>query len=135
MKQPTSRLFSCLRCHRQTIICSYCDRGQLYCSQQCANTARRGSCRLAENRYQKTLRGKRKHALRQQRYRARLKKKVTDHGSHSPTPNVLLNPINNKTTEPAYCDLRCCFCKKPVSTWIRQGFLRHALTETIRAGP
>ena len=132
---PTSRLFCCISCHTQTVICSYCDRGQLYCSKQCANTARRASCRAAENRYQKNLRGKLKHALRQRRYRARLKKKVTDQGSRSLASNVLLDPVKTKAAEHSYCSLKCCFCKRSVSAWVRQGFLRHCVSKRARAGP
>jgi hypothetical protein len=38
-------------------------------------------CNEAKKRYQNTFKGKMKHALRQKRYRARLKEKVTDQGS------------------------------------------------------
>lgn len=130
------RLFNCLRCHKQAVICSRCDRGQIYCGKQCAQLARRRSCRLAEKRYQKTLQGRLKHALRQRRYRARLKKKVTDQGSSFVGINALLNPVKNQPTTTSYCnDSRCYFCKKPMSNWVRQGFLRHCVIKATRAGP
>jgi len=134
--KPIPRLFNCLRCHKQTVICSHCDRGQVYCGKRCADFARRLSCRLAEKRYQTTLRGRLKHALRQQRYRARLKKKVTDQGTPKTIPHVLLNPIKNQViTLPGNGRLQCYFCKKSVSNWFRQGFLRHCVIKTVRAGP
>lgn len=134
--KPTARLFHCVGCHKQTLICSHCDRGQLYCSQSCASRARRQSCRLAEKRYQQTHRGKVKHALRQRRYRARLTKKVTDQGSPALPQNVLLNSVKNQAITMQYCEhAQCCFCRRPVSSWVRQGFLRHGITNKARAGP
>jgi hypothetical protein len=40
-----ARLFNCARCHRQVVICSRCDRGNLYCGSQCAQSARGESVR------------------------------------------------------------------------------------------
>lgn len=125
----TPRLFYCMRCHAQTIVCSHCDRGQIYCGSECSVAARIQSCRSAEKRYQLTPVGKMRHALRQRRYRERLSKKVTDHGSDSPTHNGLLQTVKNKAkkTDMSHSDSsgRCCFCKKPVSSWFRSGFIRH----------
>lgn len=127
--EHTPRLFSCIRCHSQVVICSHCDRGQIYCGPQCSASARAQSCRAAEKRYQLTPGGKMKHALRQRRYRARLKEKVTDHSSHSPAQNALLQPVKNKAKEAVmshgYINRHCCFCQKTVSSWFRNGFLRH----------
>ena len=86
------RLFLCQRCRRQVLICSHCDRGQIYCSAQCAEISRREKHRRAEAHYQKTRRGALKHAARQQRYRKRQRqpqikpgqKKVTDQGPQQP---------------------------------------------------
>lgn len=125
----TPRLFSCIRCHSQATICSHCDRGNIYCSTACSREARAQSCRSAEKRYQHTPGGKMKHALRQRRYIARLSKKVTDHSSSSPVHDDLLRSVKNKAKEAvvSHGDLqkRCFFCKKPVSSWMRLGFLRH----------
>ena len=38
---PVGRFFLCQRCRAQTLVCSACDRGQMYCSSDCAQTARR----------------------------------------------------------------------------------------------
>jgi hypothetical protein len=69
------------------MICSHCDRGQIYCTGGCAWTARRIKQREAGRRYQQSYRGRRRHAERMARYRARragrgpaLAKKVTHHG-------------------------------------------------------
>lgn len=127
--EHSSRLFSCLLCHAQVVICSYCDRGNIYCSTECSQAARLQSCRLAEQRYQHTPGGRMKHALRQRRYRSSLREKVTDHSSNSPNQDDLLRSVKNKANKTGVChgdaDHRCCFCKKSVSSWLRSGFLRH----------
>lgn len=134
--EHTPRLFSCIRCHAQVIICPHCDRGQIYCSSECSAAARFQSCRAAEKRYQLTLKGKMMHAMRQRRYRARLKEKMTDHSSRSPAQNALLCKVKNKANESvvshAIRQPRCCFCKKSVSSLFRTGFLRHHVPRTSR---
>lgn len=133
MKQ-SSRLYYCSLCHAQSIICSPCDRGQIYCSDTCSKEARLKSCREAEKRYQHTSRGKHKHTARQKRYRERFRQKVTDQGSVTPVADGLLGSVKNKTVE---VDMgqetrvtRCCFCKKSVSSWLRSGFLRYYRTQS-----
>lgn len=61
------RLFNCNRCRVQVRICQRCDRGNIYCPT-CASQARKESKNRAGAKYQKTERGKEKHAVRQQRY-------------------------------------------------------------------
>ena len=65
------RLFLCGRCRRLVELCSRCDRGNHYCSPECAAAQRRDSVRRAAKIYQRTQRGAEKHAERQRRYRAR----------------------------------------------------------------
>ena len=123
------RLYYCALCHTQAVICSHCDRGQIYCGDRCSKIARLKSCREAERRYQLTPGGKQKHAARQKRYRMRQKEKVTDQGSATPTRNALLHSVKNKTDEVdaswVATQKSCCMCKKPVSSWLRNGFLRY----------
>ena len=76
------RSFPCARCYRQTLVCSQCDRGQVYCGRECALEARRSNQRAARARYQASSRGREMHAERSRRYRAR-QRRVTDHGSIS----------------------------------------------------
>jgi len=126
--KPTPRLFLCLLCHEQVVLCSWCDHGQVYCSKACAHIARQKSLRLARLRYQQTFNGKRNHAACQARYRRKLKNKVMDHGS-PPTPqNAPMFSLENKPEKPENkrpeSTLCCCFCKKSVSDWIRNDFLR-----------
>jgi len=79
--QGSARLFNCARCRCQVVICSHCDRGNIYCGKRCSEAARRQSQREAGRRYQKTRRGGFAHAERQRRYRQRRRAKVTHQGS------------------------------------------------------
>ena len=88
--QSSARVFNCARCRCPVVICSHCDRGNLYCGKRCSETARRQSRREASERYQKTRRGRRAHAERQRRYRQRRRKKVTHQGSPPPIPDETL---------------------------------------------
>jgi len=38
--QSSGRLFLCVCCRAQVVICSHCDRGQIYCAADCAQAAR-----------------------------------------------------------------------------------------------
>ena len=77
----SDRLFHCVRCHTQALICRRCDRGQTHCSSTCSKESRRESLRQAGRRYQQTRQGRIKHADRMREYRVREKQKVTHHGS------------------------------------------------------
>ncbi len=89
--EKSARLFNCARCHRQVVICSDCDRGNMYCGSGCAQLTRSESVRSAGRRYQNSSRGRFSHAARQRRYRQRQKQKVTHQGSPPQAPNDLLN--------------------------------------------
>jgi len=80
----SGRIYNCARCHQQVIICSHCDRSNIYCADGCAEQSRQEKQREAAKRYQNTSNGRHLHAQRQQRYRHRQKKeaqKVTHQGS------------------------------------------------------
>ena len=68
-----ARLFVCARCRCQVWVCSRCDRGQRYCGQACSERARRDSVRAAGARYQRSDKGRARHAARQRRYMARVR--------------------------------------------------------------
>jgi len=128
--KKTDRLFHCLRCHTQVIICSDCDSGQTYCSDMCSQTARRAACRAADLRYQKTYQGKLKHAARQGRYRQRQsqkEEKVTDHASLENSRHDVLPAQASEAETPQVAPSTeknlCHFCKKPVSDFLRHDFL------------
>ena len=67
----SQRLFYCSRCHRLVSICLTCDRGQRYCSAQCAQSSRREKQCEAAARYRKTQKGRESARARQQRFRDR----------------------------------------------------------------
>ncbi len=140
-EDETSRLFVCGRCHVQVLVCLRCDRGQIYCAGSCAESARREAQRDAGRRYQKSKRGRRMHADRQRRYRARLNR-VTHHGSPAERPAALLASVPPacaaKASSPSKVEpsslrrpleggrdrLTCHWCARPLSPFVRQGFLR-----------
>lgn len=126
--EPTPRLFLCIRCRTQVVLCSWCDHGQIYCSDVCALLARQKALRLTRSRYQKTFIGRRNHAACQARYRAKLKKKVTDHTSPPVVQNAPMQSLENKPEKTENGQIKptltCCFCNKTVSAWIRNDFLR-----------
>jgi len=122
----SARLYNCARCHDQVIICSPCDHNNIYCGSTCSRAARVQSCQLASHRYQRTLRGRQKHAGRQRRYRERLKNKVTHHSSPVLPPRVVLpRQPNERTSEVLNGHYHCHFCGKPCSPLLRRGYLRH----------
>lgn len=123
--ETSSRLYHCALCRIQCLICSHCDRGQIYCGSDCSQIARKNSIKDAEKRYQNTRRGRMKHALRQQHYRERLKQKVTDQGSLRSSVNALLPSVKIRTdTVKLRPYLTCCCCQKMTSDSIRHDFLK-----------
>ena len=71
LRDAPARRFVCARCRAPVLVCSHCDRGQVYCAAGCAATARRLSQRDAGRRYQDSLPGRFHHAARTQRWRVR----------------------------------------------------------------
>jgi hypothetical protein len=135
----TGRFFLCARCRVQVLICSCCDRGNIYCEQDCAQRSRREAQREAGRRYQVSHRGRRKHAQRARAYRAR-QNKVTHQGSlQQPTDDVMpkcaaptLRAANGATastpqtprSSPLQSPWRCHWCGRPCAPFVRRGFLR-----------
>ncbi len=71
MGDEPARRFLCARCRAPTLVCSHCDRGQIYCAAGCAAVVRQQSQRDAGRRYQDSLRGRFRHAARTRRWRER----------------------------------------------------------------
>jgi hypothetical protein len=86
-----ARLFVCLRCRAQVLVCSHCDRGQIYCGGTCAQEARQHARQAAGKRYQATYRGRLNHAARAGRYRAR--RKIVTHQGSPPQPRNDVVPL------------------------------------------
>lgn len=130
--KPSARLFNCARCHAQCLICRRCDRGQRYCSGDCAAQARRESLRRASRRYQNSPRGRRANAARQRSHQQRKREKVTHQGSPA-TPAKALLPVRAEKTCASSSSgshrskppgLYCHFCNAQCSALLRRDFLR-----------
>jgi hypothetical protein len=130
----TARFFLCARCSAQVLICSCCDRGQIYCAAGCAREARRSAQRAAGERYQSTYCGRRNHAARARKYRAQ-QKKVTHQGSPpQPADDVMSEgsafppstprPRRSPRYFPRESPWRCHWCGRRCSSFVRNGFLR-----------
>lgn len=104
MGDEPARRFLCARCRAPALVCSRCDRGQIYCATGCAAVARLQSQRDAGRRYQCSRPGRFMHAARTQRWRERqallavppagsalaTPQSVTHQGSPSPASGAVL---------------------------------------------
>ena len=123
----TGRYYLCVCCHTPVLVCSLCDRGNRYCTGNCANLERIERQREAGKRYQQSPKGRIRHAKRQFNYRAR-QKIVTHQTPPLPTPSDLLPPI------PTLCKKissplpdHCHFCGRPLDKSVRYVFLHHRI--------
>jgi hypothetical protein len=87
-REESYRLYSCRGCSVSVSICGPRDHGNIFCAGDCAAVSRREPRRRAGARYQRTRRGARRHAARQQVWRERQLEKVTHLGC-APTMPVL----------------------------------------------
>ena len=125
MLMKSARLYQCARCTCQVIICSSCDRSNIYCNTGCAKQSRVLNHRKSNKLYQTSQKGKQKHAQRQRRYRARQANKVTEHGSIILPPCGLLPDKPNEAITPPKSAVTCCsLCGVTVSYSLRSGYLR-----------
>ena len=122
-----SRLFLCLHCRQQVVICSRCDRGQVYCGRACASEVRHSRQREARRRYQASERGRQMHADRSRRYRAR-SRRVTDQGpvlvassDQQPKRTRAAAMAVQPAVSVAVGRLTACYCcGRPVANMVRQ---------------
>ncbi len=105
---PSFRIYICARCYVLTMVCTPCDRGQVYCPE-CAVEAWWERRRRAGRKYQSTDKGKKKHAARQAKYRmglaakneekmrlaAKNEEKVTHRGSARAVEALKLKDMSN----------------------------------------
>ena len=104
MGDVPARRFVCARCRVSVLVCSRCDRGQIYCPTGCAALVRRQSQHEAGRRYQRSRPGRFKHAARTRRWRERralmavpvapaaiaTSQSVTHQGSPTPASDAVL---------------------------------------------
>jgi hypothetical protein len=140
--EPRSgRLFLCGRCRSQVIVCSCCDRGQIYCGGECARQARRQAQRAAAKRYAASANGRHSHADRARRYRTR-QEIVTHQGSLRPLAGGVVAvgamAISRDTADlaalPRQAATHCHWCGRPCLAKLRQGFLRRRDRRRSRFG-
>jgi hypothetical protein len=124
--QQTGRMFLCGRCRAQVVLCSRCDRGNVYCGSACAQARRRESVRAAGKRYQDSRAGRFAHAARSRRYRAR-GQNVTHQGSVVTPAGALLAPVAVllPPSPASVPTARCSRCGAPRASAVRRGWLRH----------
>jgi len=137
-EEMPGRLFLCVRCRAQVLICSCCDRGQIYCAGGCAQQARQHAQRSAGRRYQASRRGRVNHAARMSRWRAR-QKNVTHQGSPRPANDLVLGdaavtasraPMTATPDDAGRCQglgtgpWRCHWCGRRCPSLVRNAFLR-----------
>lgn len=119
---PSARFYLCLRCRPQALVCSSCDRGQIYCTPDCAKAARKEQQRCARRRYQAGARGRAMHAERSRRFRER-QRGVTDHGSLEPAAasllTELLDPLQRRSASLNRHQFLCNGCACAVSEFVR----------------
>ena len=109
MGDEPARRFLCARCRTPALVCSRCDRGQIYCATGCAAVARLQSQRDAGRRYQCSRPGRFMHAARTQRWRERqallavplagsemaTPQSVTHQGSPTPASDAVLVAVHS----------------------------------------
>ncbi len=130
LDEVSCRIFLCVCCRRQVLVCRRCDRGQIYCRGTCAQVARREKQRNARRRYQATPRGRAMHAERNRRYRARVRR-VTDHGPVIEQETGLLRRFEGSEAlrEPSAERIspvhsHCHYCGRSASSSLRLSALR-----------
>ena len=148
MAEHPARFYLCARCRKAVLLCSFCDRGQIYCGQECSKTARKNAQSEAARRYQNSRRGRTAHAARARNWRKRQRqcgsksspsdpdaqKIVTHQGSQPLGADVSLMACETEPpTAPDQASAtgvddvaRCQGCCKALSKWVRQGFLRRS---------
>ena len=133
----SARLYNCVRCQRQVIICSDCDRGNIYCPGECAKQSRHEKQQEAAERYQSSHKGRQRHAQRQHQYRQRQqqfhpwqKEKVTHQGSPELTAcdsiTTGLKTEISRTISPVVskkAGWACHFCGAQCGEYLRWSFL------------
>lgn len=80
------RLATCPRCNTRFYICRSCDRGHVYCSEECSNGAREDSLRAIRQRYRESDLGKEKHKRAERRRRRRRRRQAHASQARPPAP-------------------------------------------------
>lgn len=133
-----ARLFNCVCCQCQVLICSICDHGNIYCGPICSQLARTQLLKEVRRRYQKSRKGRFSHAEQQQRYRTRQKIKtqiVMDQGSIPPLVHDLLLKSNEMEAPTSNQVVNCHFCGRECTPFLRMDFLRGYVRAVNKVSP
>ena len=127
----SARLYFCCRCQAQVIICSRCDRGHRYCTNECAVDARADSLKRATRKYQLSRAGRFNNAARQQRHRERKKQIVTHQGSppaaaHDVLKTLFTWPESTQKPDQNGSNVCCHHCGAVCEPFLRQDFLHQS---------
>ena len=137
-----ARLFLCVGCCTQVVLCSQCDRGNRYCGRACWRQAHDLARREAASRYQRSRRGRVQHAARSRRWRQRVARGDDADAEHNVThqgcpTGMAAAPLAACTSDirsiapdtpasmPTFsAALRCYRCAVVQPDWLRQDYLR-----------
>lgn len=100
------RRFRCKQCSQSANVCRSCDRGQVYCSDECRAEARKEQNRRAGEKYRRSAEAREKARLRQRRCRAR--RSVTQHPATSAASVSIPNTKRGRVDRNPHRD--CDFC-------------------------
>lgn len=103
------RQISChaANCGEVFFVCSRCERGQRYCSDNCRKYVRRIQQRAANRRHQQSEEGRLDHRDRQRAYRQRrAERRVTDHSYEPTNSHVSINPADFRPLAKRFFSIR-----------------------------
>jgi hypothetical protein len=94
-------------CGRGFFLCSRCDRGNRYCSQQCAAAARRAYLVTVRRKYASSQEAREDHRTWMERYRAKQRaQRVVDLGRQNPATGRRLPSRSSPADNPTAADGR-----------------------------
>ena len=116
----------CPLCKRTFTICTSCYRGHRYCSKDCSYLSRNQKQKKYSRRYNASLESRKKHRLRQNRYRKKKKnqKSVTQQTSPLTSYSVSKNRrVLCKKPNPIVSLKICICCQYAISSHFSSHFL------------
>ena len=105
----SARLFLCVRCRQQVMLCSHCDHGQVYCSPACSLAGRHEHRRHSAQRYQSSRGGRLKHAARTACWRRR--RRCLCLASTDADANADVNKVTHQGCPPMQADASLPACQ------------------------
>jgi len=140
---PPHRRYACAACRVSVVLCSSCDRGNIYCPS-CAPGKRRERVSRAQHRYRLSEHGRKTRRVAAKRRRSELSAgRVGDRGSpqseaqgnaSSGQPRPAGEPVHETQSVPRFAlakhfpriptapiSLQCAHCGQPCSHFSRQG--------------